>query len=178
MFDYETFENNVVQQMETILNNWIKENNDIYIFSLDCARGMDSIGVIANTTHYLEEQADPDSEDYRYYKYCEDEWELYDVFEAVSAEMNQYLDENDAIFTDSETFEYTEDFDEHCDKMIDCCVNALIRFRQSLNKNHSNIMLDFNIREYLDGEYKVEIFEKINEKSAAKEYAEHIEDYS
>ena len=40
------------------------DNNDIYIFTLDCSRSMDSIGVIANTQHYLEEQADIESEDF------------------------------------------------------------------------------------------------------------------
>ena len=34
---------------------------------------MESIGAIANTTHYLEEQTDTDTEDYWYYKYCEEE---------------------------------------------------------------------------------------------------------
>lgn len=53
MFDYEKFENNVVQQMEIQLNKWLRENDDIYIFALDCARGMESIGAIANTNYFL-----------------------------------------------------------------------------------------------------------------------------
>ena len=177
MFDYEKFENNVVRQIEDVFHKWVKENDDIYIFSLDCARGMESIGAIANTTHYLEEQADSDSDDYWYYKYCEEEWELFDAFEAISADMNQCLEENDGIFSDPETFEYSEVFDGHCEKIIECCVNALIRFRKSLGQNHSDIILTFNIREYLDEEERVEIVEKINGKSAVKEYAEHIEDF-
>lgn len=40
MFDYEKFENDVVQQMEAVFDAWIKENDDLYIFSLDCTGGM------------------------------------------------------------------------------------------------------------------------------------------
>ena len=99
MFNYEKFENDVLGQMEAVLDKWAEEKDDLYIFSLDCARGMESIGVIANTTHYLEEQAEPDSEDYGYYKYCEEEWELYHAFEAISTDMGKYLAENGSIFS-------------------------------------------------------------------------------
>ena len=180
MFHYEKFENDIVQQMIAVFNRWIEENDDLYIFSLDCARAMDSIAVIANTITNLEEQAEEDSEDYWYYKYCEEEWDLFetDAFEAVSAEMSKYIEDNDSSFTNPETFEYTERFDQHCDKIIEHCKNALIRFRQAINKDHSDILLTFNIREYLDGDERVEIFQEINSEDASKEYAEHIEDFA
>ena len=180
MFHYEKFENDIVQQMIAVFNRWIEENDDLYIFSFDCARAMDSIAVIANTITNLEEQAEEDSEDYWYYKYCEEEWDLFetDAFEAVSAEMSKYIEDNDSSFTNPETFEYTERFDQHCDKIIEHCKNALIRFRQAINKDHSDILLTFNIREYLDGDERVEIFQEINSEDASKEYAEHIEDFA
>lgn len=177
MFDYEMFENDVLQQMESVLDKWIRKNDDLYIFSLNCARGMESIGVIANTTHYLEEQAEPDSEDYWYYKYCEEEWELCHAFEVISADMDKYLDEKDGIFSDPETYEYSEAFDEHCEKIIECCQNALIRLRRFINQTHLNILLAFNIREYLDEKERIEIFKKVNSGNATKEYSEHIEDF-
>ena len=98
MFDYEAFENKVFQQMERIFDQWTTEQDDIYIFSLDCAIGMESIGVMANTTHYLEEQAEPAASDYWFYKYCEEEWELFHWFQEISEEMNQYLLENEGGF--------------------------------------------------------------------------------
>lgn len=166
MFDYEKFENDIVQQMTAVFNNWIMENEDIYIFSLDCASAMDSIGVIANTIHYLEEQADADSQDYWYYKYCEEEWDLFDTFETVSADMCKYLDDHTSIF------------DKHCDEIIEHCKNALIHFRQAINKSHSDILLTFNIREFLNSDEKIEIFQIINSESASKEYSEHIEEFA
>lgn len=178
MFNYEKFENNLVQHMENIFNKWIKENDDIYIFSLDCARGMESIGAIANTTCYLTEQTEPTSEEYWYYKYCEEEWQLWNTFDAISADMYSCLEENKGIFSDPETYEYSTVFDKHCEKIIGCCVNALIHFRQSLSQKHSDIILTFNIREYLDEKDRIEIFEKLNSKSAFKEYSEHIKEFA
>jgi len=178
MFDYEQFENDVFQQMKTVLEKWISEYHDIYIFSLDCARGMESIGVAANTIRYLTEQTNPDSDEYWYYKYCEEEWELNYWFKDISERMNQYLNENEDIFTDSKTYEYLEAFDEHCEKIIESCQNALIRFRKFINEKRLDILLTFYIREYLDGEEKIKIFEKINDGNAVKEYADHIEEFS
>lgn len=177
MFDYEKFESDVLQQMETLLEKWTSENKDLYIFSLDCARGMESIGAIANTVHYLSEQTEPDSEEYWFYKYCETEWELFHTFEAISADMKQYLEENKAAFLDSETCAYAEAFDTHCEKIMECCTNVLMRLRQSLRAEHSDLLFTFEIREYLEEEEKLEIFEKINSKSAWKEYAAYIEEF-
>lgn len=179
MFDYKGFEDDIVQQMRIILDKWIRENNDLYIFSLDCSRGMDSIGVIANTSHYLEEQVvESDSKDYWYYKYCEEEWDLFDTFEIISANMRKYLEDNSNVFTNPETQKYTEVFNQHCDRIIECCKNGLVQFRQFINQDYLNILLTFNVREYLDGKEKIKIFESINNKSTIKEYAEHIEEFA
>lgn len=177
MFDYKKFENDVVRQMGIVLENWISENDDLYILSLNCTREMDSIGVIANTTHYLKEQIESDSEDYFYYKYCEDEWDLFDTFEDISADMCKHLNDNNNIFTNPKTYEYLEPFNEHCDKIIECCKAALNRFKQSINGKYPHILLTFNISEYLDGEERIEIFKELNSQSALKEYSEHIEDF-
>ena len=178
MFNYEKFENDVLGQMEAVLDKWAEEKDDLYIFSLDCARGMESIGVIANTTHYLEEQAEEDSEDYWYYKYCEEEWELFDTFEAVSADMGRYLEEQKNTFSNPETLTYSDAFDAHFDQIIDHCKHALLHFRQTINENHSHILLTFNVREFWDSEERAEIFQAINDENASKEYSEHIEDFA
>ena len=179
MFDYERFENDLVQQMLVVFHNWIEQKHDLYIFSLDCARGMESIGAIANTTHYLEEQTSTHSEDYWYYKYCEEEWDLFDTFKTISADMCKCLNDNIGVFTSSEApDEYTEVFDEHCDKIIKHCKNALIRFKKVINKNHSDILLTFNIREYFDSDDRMKIFQSVNSESASKEYSDHIEEFT
>lgn len=178
MFDYEKLENSLVLQMENILRKYVKEYKDIYIVALDCSREMDSLGVIANTESYLSEQTDPDSSDYWYYKYCEEEWEIFDTFEEISFHMRSYMEENQEVFSDSGTCTYTEEFDVHCDKVITACENALCRLKKtSICEAYPGILLTFHIREYFDEEECVMLVEKINGEVSAKEYAEHIEEF-
>lgn len=184
MFDYKMFETNLIQQMKDILDEWMEDNEDIYILSLDCSRSVDSIGVIANTKQYLEEQLeeeedeDEDEDDYWYYKYCEDEWELFETFEDVSADMCQYLDANKDTFINPETCEYTDAFDAHFDKIIESCMYALSQFKQAIKDTHPSLLLTLNVGEYLEGKERIEIFEKLNSKDAVEEYAEHIDDFA
>lgn len=179
MFNYEKFENGLVQQMLLIFNTWTEQNHDLYIFSLDCADGMESIGAIANTTHYLEEQADAEPEDYWYYKYCEEEWDLFYTFEAISAQMYQYLSDNEDMSAGRTCpGEYPDAFDKHRDAVIKHCKNALFRFRKAINETHPDILLTFNIREYMDGDDRAEIFRTVNSETATKEYSEHIEEFA
>lgn len=168
MFDYIKLENDIISQMQNSLEKLMQEYNDIYILSLDCSADMDSIGIIANTIQYLDEQAEPDSEDYWYYKYCEEEWDLFDPFEDFK-EISSYMKKYDE--------EFDEEFDNHREKVIETCINALNRFKISINKTYPNLLLTFNIREYLDQEERIKFFQMINSKDATKEYAEHIEDF-
>lgn len=173
MFDYKKFENDVVAVMENTLRKWMNEYEDIYILSLDCERDMSSIGIFANTKQYLEEQSAPESEDYLYYKYCEEEWSLCDAggfLAEISSYMKQYIEENKERFTNPESYEYMEAFDEHCDKIIETCKKALKRFRQSIREDFPDLLLSFNIREYLDDEERTEFFALVNSKDALEEY--------
>lgn len=158
MFDYQKFENDVTEQMKSILRQWKKENDDLYIFALDCSGEFDSIGVMANTTHYLAEQDEPDSEDYWYYKYCEEEWELSCAFEALSAEMSQFITDRGDNFINPQTFLYEKQFIEHQSNLINACKKALICLKQALDESRIDILLTFSIREYLDKKEKAGIF--------------------
>lgn len=181
MFDYKKFEQDLVIAMETTLRKWVREYDDIYILSLDCSRDMTSIGMIANTKHYLSEQSDPDVEDYWYYKYCEAEWELWEAdgfIKEISSYMNQYVEENDECFTDPETFEFLDALDEHCDKMIEACKKGLKRFRECIRMDFPDLLLTFNIGEYLDHEERTQFFALVNSKDASAEYTEYIADFN
>ena len=181
MFDHEKFQKDIVAAMEKKLREWSEEYDDIYILSLDLSRGMESVGVYANTEEYLGEQAEDESEDFWYFKYCEEEWELCDVFEGISADMRAFVNENSGQFSkedDAGLFVYTESFDAHCEQMIESCKKALECFRKETEKEFPKLLLAFNIREYLDEEERTEIFSSVNSKKAASEYAKHIEDFS
>lgn len=180
MFDYEKFEKDLVAVMEKKLREWAEENDDIYILSLDLSRGMESVGVYANTEEYLEEQSEEEPDDFWYYKYCEEEWELCEVLDGISDEMCAFVNENREQFSgkdDAGFSVYTESFDAHCEQMIDSCKKALEHFREETKKEFPKLLLAFNIREYLDEEERIEIFSLVNSKKAAKEYAKHVEDF-
>lgn len=181
MFDYKKFEDSLVLQMENTLARLLKEHDDIYIFSLSLSNDVNSVWVIANTLHNLEETTsadneDYDNEDYYYYKYCEEEWDLWetDDFNGISDELAGYdvYKENGG-----KTSENEDVFCNHRDKAIESCRNALIRFNTYKNKNCPGLLLTFYVREYLDGEECIELFEKLNSREAAAEYSEHIEDF-
>ena len=181
MFDYKKFENDLVAAMEATLHKWAEEYDDIYILSLDCARDMTSVGMMANTEQHLNEESDAEDDDYWFYKYCEEEWELFEaggLAKEIYSYMRQYAEENDARFTNPETFEFTEEFDEHCDQMIDACERAIRRLRQSVHQDFPKLLLAFHIREYLDDEERAEFFASVNSKEASEEYAAHIEDFN
>lgn len=181
MFDYERFQRDVVAAMEEKLREWSEEKDDIYILLLDLSRGMDSVGVYANTEEYLKEQVGDEPEDRWYYKYCEEEWELCEVLDGISSYMRAFVNENSGQFSETDDMGiivYTESFDAHCEQMIESCKKALECFREQTKKEFPELLLDFNIREYLDEEERTEIFSLVNSKKAAKEYAKHIEDFN
>ena len=179
MFDYRKFENSLVIQMEKTLEKLLKEYDDIYIFSLSLSNDMTWTGVIANTLHNLEEQAEPDDEDYYYYKYCEEEWDLWEMddFQDITDNLKEYDDINSGSFSDNVDYTYTDAFDVHRGKLIESCKNALVRFSHTRNQKAPGLLLSFYIREYLDAEEYIEIFQKINSKEATEEYSAHTEDF-
>jgi len=178
VFGYKQFENELVIQMENTLNQILKEYNDIYIFSLDIASNMASAGIIANTVHNLEKQAKYNDEDYYYYKYCEEEWDIWESgnFGNISNKLRQCLEINGKDFT-KDNYIYTNLFYRHCEKIIESCGNALIRFSSFKNSKCPDLLLALNINEILEEEKRIEIFTKLNNKEAAAEYSKHISEF-
>lgn len=182
MFDYKQFEDELVTQMENTLKQLLKEYNDIYIFSLDIDNDMSSAGIVANTYSFLEEQASPGDEDYYYFKYCEEEWDIWESgnFDKIKDNMSTYLEINHENFSKKNDgiYIYTELFYEHCSKIIESCTNALIRFNNFKTTICPGLLLTFNIREFLEEDERIGIFKKLNTQEAAEEYSEHIDEFA
>ena len=171
LFDYAKFEDAIVHVMEQSLKKYRDIHDDLYIVSLDCCGEMSSMGLIANTKAYLAEQTDMSTEDHWYYKYCEEEWCIFDTFEKISFEMYDYMQKMHVSDVDK--------FDNHRNNIIAACKKALCRLVVSpFYQEYATILLTFNIREYLEQEERIALFELFNGKTmAATEYAEHIEDF-
>ena len=91
--------------------------------------------------------------------------------------MSSYLENNHKNFSKNSdgTYIYTELFYEHSSKIIESCINALIRFKTSAC---NGLLLTLNIREFLDEDERIEIFKKLNSKEAAAEYSEYIDEFA
>ncbi|MDQ0227711.1 DUF4303 domain-containing protein [Metabacillus niabensis] len=177
-FNYNKFSNDLFQELVTALQKITEEHKDLYAFTLSCSRDVRSIGVIANTKTYLAKNADEQSEDYWYYKYCENEWEIFDTFHTLSKDMSMFLESDPDKFTNPNTYFFTEEFDEHFDRIVAACDEVISRLRDSKGKQeHPNILLNFNVEDYFNGDDRIKRFKMLNGKEAAKEYEEHIEDF-
>ena len=119
---------------------------------------------ITNTKAYLAKQTVMSAEDYWYYKYCEEEWSNFETFEKISFDMYDYMKKMHVSDDD------VDKFDNHHNNIIAACKNAL-RHLSIL----SGILLTFNIREYLEQEERIALFELFNGKTmTAAEYTENI----
>ncbi|MFJ7369779.1 DUF4303 domain-containing protein [Lysinibacillus sp. NPDC098008] len=171
-FDYIKLEAAIVLEMEQALQTYRAMYDDLYIVALDCSSDLWSIGLMANTKTYLAEQADKDAEDYWYYKYCEEEWCIFATFDKLSAEMHQYMKKL------HDTTDDTEHFEQHRAAIIATCKKALCQLIASpFYQAYTDILLTFNVREYLEQEERIAIFERLNGAVRAQEYAEHIEEF-
>ena len=56
--------------------------------------------------------------------------------------------------------------------------NGRTTFKQSISNDFPDLLITFNISEYLDSEARTEIFALLNSPEAAKEYAENVEDFN
>lgn len=138
---------------------------------------MDSIGVIANTKSHLTEQTQEDAQAYWYYKYCEEEWALFDTFSALSERMQAYIQAQEDIFVNPQTYTDTETFENHCAEIIKRCQTALMQFRETITPNHADILLTLQVRDDLDCDEKAEIFQAVNAETASQEYIAHIAEF-
>ncbi len=172
LFDYEKLEAAIVLAMEQALKTYRAMYTDLYIVSLDCSSDLWSIGLVANTKAYLAEEADRNAEDYWYYKYCEEEWCVFETFDKLSAEMYQYMKKLHDTTDDTERFEH------HQAAIIDTCKKVLCQLVISpFYQAYTDILLTFNVREYLEQEERIAVFEQLNGAVKAQEYAEHIKEF-
>lgn len=175
MFEYKKFEEKLIETLEKQVIEIYKSYDDVYVVSLDLHEALDSIGIIANTKTMLGEHLAEENGQYYYYKYCEAEWEHFEMIEELSEMLRTEMEENEDKYTDMNNFTYTEAFDEHFDKLTNCCVEALIHLKKTVEKFAPELLLTFNVEEVLDQEERILYFEKINGEESAKEYKEHID---
>lgn len=184
-FNYEKFKGKLVLVIKKAFLEIMDEyqNSTVYAFSLTCDSAVRSIGVVANTKEALDGKIE-DEEDRYYYKFCEQEWEIWDAadneFQEIRNTLVEFQENNKDKISDSKTFIYTEFFNEFRDKIFDICIQALKELKGEKffeEKCKEDIMINFMVPEYLDEDYSMEIFSQLNNGIVVEEYKEHIEDF-
>ena len=174
-FHYERFEMDLLTAVEKYAKSQLENKEDIYIMSIEYFPDFTTFVVIRANTYsylnaYLKEQEIETEEEYFYYKYCEEEWDLYEPLEELS----------DILQTEYKKMEetYTEEFnriqEEHAEKIIEVCINVMKKFKETdTYKQFKKLYLNVYVREYYEGyaEDVIQIFEEING-------VENIEEYS
>lgn len=172
-FDYEKFENNLLVAVEKFAKSQLDNKDDMYIMSIEYFPDFTTfVAIRANTYSYLEEQVDEDDEDYTYYKYCEEEWDLYDDLEEISKVLQAEYNEMEEKYDDDE---FDDLQDEHATKIIDVCKNVMKRFKETdTYKEFPTLYLNAYVREYFSEEETIEIFKELNGEDNIEEYSDWL----
>ncbi len=169
-FDYGKFENGLVLAVENFAKEQLANKNDFYIMSIEYYPDFTTFVVIrGNTYSYLKKQVEADDEDYMYYKFCEEEWDLYNDLPELSNDLQVEYANMEELYGDDEFDDLQE---EHAAKIIDVCKNAMKRFKEtSTFKEFPKLYLNVYVREYFSSEEDIEIFRELNGDENIEEYS-------
>lgn len=189
IFDYNKFEEDVYLYVIKYIKKWSAEKTDIYALSINCADEVDSgIVINANTMSYFQKQLakqgeEKDKDNYYYYKFCEEEWELWSEWNdaenrKMADYMKTYCNQLEEAYEDEWEI-YDAKYEAHQVKIQEACIRALKKIRESeAYKMIPGAFLNFYIREKFSEEEKIEIIEKINGKDFCQDYIDYLNSFS
>ncbi len=146
-FDYEKLEKNLLEAVEEYAASQLDQNDDMYIMSIEYFPEFTTfIAIRTNTYSYLKEQVDEDDESYTYYKYCEEEWDLYEDVKEISSALQAEYNEMEEKYND-DAFEEAQE--KHAEKVIDICRNVMKKFKETdTYRKFKKLYLNVYRREY------------------------------
>ncbi|MCM1127536.1 MAG: DUF4303 domain-containing protein [Lachnospiraceae bacterium] len=153
------------EQLSIIMNNVIIElsKENIYSCSITYDPNINAIWLIANTKDELAKHVE---KDYFYYKYCEEEWEIWNIKEKELSDLLLRTDEKLKNITMLPVYRY---------EILNSSINVLKKIRN--NQKNSKWLFNVYIREYFAEEEMKAIYSYING-SDAQEFCEHIEEFA
>lgn len=184
-FDFTKLKSNLVLGIKDSFKDIEEENENIYCYSLIIHSDISCIGAAANTVEYFEDNIDEEDER-MYYKFCEQDWEIYnetnEYLDEAQEQIKKFVDENDDLITDKDTCYYTDFFEEFREKIFDICIEALYEVKSSsffdkFLRDESGRFINFMIPEYLDHEESIKIFSKLNSGDIVKEYINNVDEF-
>lgn len=172
-FNYEKFEKGLLVAVEEYTRSQLDNKDDMYIMSIEYFPEFTTfIAIRANTYSYLEKQVEEDDENYIYYKYCEEEWDLYENLEEFSSVLQAEYNEMEEKYDDEEFYDLQT---EHAIKIINVCKNVMKKFKETdTYKEFKKLYLNVYIREYFNEEETIQIFGELNGKDSIEEYSDWL----
>lgn len=185
-FNFINFKSKLILGIKKSFKTIQEENENVYSYSLIINSDLSSIGVAANTVEYLEDNID-DEDNEMYYKFCEQEWKIYnetnEYLNEVQELLNKFISENDSLLsenTNNSYYTYTKFFEDFRERIFEFCIESLYEVKLSNFLDEflkGENFINFMIPEYLSQEYSIEIFEKLNSGSIVVEYVDNIEEF-
>lgn len=172
-FDYEKFEKDLLVAVEEYTKSQLDNKDNMYIMSLEYFPEFTTfIAIRANTYSYLKKHVKEDDEEYTYYKYCEEEWGLYENLKEISSALQAEYSEMEEKYDDEEFDKLQE---EHTTKIIDVCKNVMKKFKETdIYKEFKKLYLNVYVREYFNEEETILIFGELNGKDSIGEYSQWL----
>ena len=171
-FNYEKLEKDLLAAIEKYAKSQLDKKEDIYIMSVEYYPDFTTfVTVRGNTYSYLSEQVEEEDEEYTYYKYCEEEWDLWEDMKEISAVLQEEYKEMEEKYGD----EFYELQREHATKIIAVCRNAMKEFKETdVYREFPKLYLNVYVREYFSREETLEIFRELNGEEAIEEYSDWL----
>lgn len=170
-FDYEKFAEKLLVAVEEYAKTQLVNRDDLYIMSIEYFPDFTTFVVIrANTYSYLKEQVE-DEEDYTYYKYCEEEWDLYESLEGISSDLQVHYNKMEEMYGE----EFYKEQEQHATKIIEICKTVMKRFKETdTYKKFPKLYLNVYVREYFTNEECIKIFCDLNGEDNIEEYSDWL----
>ena len=171
-FDYGKFEKYLLEEIEECAKSLLTRKDNIYIISLEYFPEFTTfVAARANTYSNLKERADETSQYFTYYKYCEEEWDIYEDLKEASGMLQATYKEMEAKYGDA----FEDHQRQHAAKILDICNVVMKRFKETaIYSEFPTLYLNVYVRERFTKETHVQIFAELNGSDSVVEYADWL----
>ena len=170
-FDYGSFEERLYAKMREVMKKYSDRRDDIYAFSIKYEPEFTSfINILANSYSYLNECAQKGSFSLNDYKYSEEDWGIWEKIEDLSDDLAYHYELVEKWCGEDEDL-YEDMYEEHKKRIIDTCINVMMKIKQSEEYSiYPGLNLNVYVREGMSEDEELEIFKKLNDEQAVKEF--------
>ncbi|MBR4084870.1 MAG: ankyrin repeat domain-containing protein [Lachnospiraceae bacterium] len=147
------------------------EGEKIYIVSLECEESLSKVYLYVNTVENLQESLENADDDMKdeicYYKYCEDEWNVFDESPEYFAGVGKYI-KDEGIQNSDDSVWY---------KLIVEAINKLRKEKFFETVGLGEILITIYEHDTYSQEEFIKLFKKMNQGKAVDEFIDNMDDF-